>query len=91
MFFKNFFQKSSNNSKEPSSWKVLRSKAKAAESVGNHSDAAKYYKECLAEMQATYESGSSSMSERYLIFKSSEMRFALAKVERLMEDGGSKA
>lgn len=90
MILKNIFRKSTNTSKEQSAWKVLRSKAKAAQSVGNYSDAAKYYKECLAEMQAAYESGSSSMSERYYNFKSSELRFAMAKAERLIEERLSK-
>lgn len=86
MILRNLFRQSTSTSKEKSAWKVLRTKAKAAEAVGNYSDAARYYKECLSEMRSVYLSGSSSMSERYYNFKSSELRFALAKVERLMED-----
>jgi hypothetical protein len=86
MILRNLFRQSTSTSKEKSAWKVLRAKAKAAEAIGNYSDAAKFYKDCLDEMQNNYVSGKSSMSERYYNFKSSELRFAMAKVERLMED-----
>jgi hypothetical protein len=86
MIFRTLFRQSSSSSKEQSTWKIVRSKAKAAESIGNYPEAARLYRECLSQMEAAYLSGNSSMSERYYSFKSSELRFAIAKLERMTED-----
>jgi hypothetical protein len=90
MIFKTLFKQTSNGTKEKSLWKVLRAKAKSAEGLGNYQEALTLYKNCLEELDKAFSSGQSSLSERYYNFKSSELRFAAAKVQRILEDRTSQ-